>query len=43
MLEAEYDLLGYSVLKVHDELAKISYGRYKLPLYEGPVFVEDLR
>lgn len=43
MLEAEYDLLGYTVLKMHDENAKIQYGKFKLPLYDGPPYVEDLR
>ena len=43
MLEAEYDLLGYTVLKAHDDNGKILYGKYHLPLYDGPIFVEDLR
>ena len=43
LLETEYDLLGYTVLRAHDKLARIKYGKYKLPLYDGPVFVEDIR
>lgn len=43
LLESEYDLLGYTAMKVHDNDAKIKYGKYKLPLYDGPIFVEDMR
>jgi len=43
LLEAEYDLLGYAVVKLHDDEAKIRYGKYRLPLHDGPVYVEDVR
>jgi hypothetical protein len=43
LLEKEWDILGYAVLRLVDEKGKIRYGRYTLPLYEGPPFVEDLR
>jgi hypothetical protein len=43
MLENEYDLLGYTSLRLHDDDGKILYGRYKLPLYDGEPFIEDLR
>ena len=42
-LEAEWDLLGYTVLKLADSKGRINYGRYTLPLYEGPPYVEDIR
>ena len=43
MLEAEYDLLGYTALRLTDEKGKVRYGRYTLPLYDGPPYVEDIR
>lgn len=43
LLESEYDLLGYTSLRLHDDEGKIPYGRYKLPLYDGPIYIEDLR
>lgn len=43
LLENEYDLLGYTSLRMHDDEGKIPYGRYKLALYDGPIYIEDLR
>ena len=43
MLESEYDLLGYSVLKMHDDKGRIKYGKYTLDMYDGPIYVEELR
>ena len=42
MLEEEYDLLGYAVFKLVDDKGKVNYGRYTLPLYDAPPYVEDL-
>lgn len=42
LLESEYDLIGYSSMKIHDENAKIKYGTYSLDLYEGPIYVEEI-
>lgn len=42
LLEEEYDLLGYGVIKLNDAEGKMKYGDYKLDLHEGPIFVEDV-
>jgi hypothetical protein len=43
LLEAEYDLLGYTVYRLCDEKGKVKFGRFTLPLYDGPPYVEDVR
>mmetsp|Transcript_23601 Transcript_23601/g.23281 ORF Transcript_23601/g.23281 Transcript_23601/m.23281 type:complete len:145 (+) Transcript_23601:1738-2172(+) len=43
LLEDEYDLLGYSVFKLHDDSGRVRYGKYQLDIYDGPIYVEDLR
>lgn len=42
LLEEEYDLLGYGVVKLNDEHGKIRFGDYRLDLHEGPVYVEEV-
>jgi hypothetical protein len=41
LLENEYDLLGYGVVKLNDQYGKIRFGDYRLDLHEGPIFVEE--
>ena len=42
LLEEEYDLLGYGVIKINDKDGKMRFGDYKLDLHEGPIYVEDV-
>jgi len=42
LLEEEYDLLGYGVIKLNDKDGKIRFGDYRLDLHEGPIYVEEV-
>jgi hypothetical protein len=42
LLEEEYDLLGYAVVKLNDKDGRIRYGDYKLELHDGPIIVEEV-
>ena len=43
LIETEYDLLGYTVLKlINDDGGSLKYGAFQLNLFKGPVFVEEL-
>ena len=42
MIEHEYDLLGYTVLRVIAEDSSLRYGSYILSLFRGPILLEDM-
>lgn len=42
MLEEDYQLMGYTVLKVNDSNGKVQYGTYYLEFFEGPIYIEEL-
>ena len=42
ILEDEYDLIGYGVIKLNDENGKLIYGTFTVPLYNPPIYVEEL-
>ena len=42
ILEDEYDLIGYGVIKLNDENGKLIYGAFTVPLYNPPIYVEEL-
>lgn len=44
-MEEEYDLLGYGVIKLNDNMGKIRYGDYRLDLHmppSGKIIVEEV-
>lgn len=41
LIEEEYILIGYATIKMNDEFGKFYFGTYTVPLYEGPVYVEE--
>lgn len=41
LIEEEYNLIGYAAIKMNDEFGKFYFGTYTVPLYEGPVYVEE--
>ena len=41
LIEDEYDLIGYGVIKMNDEFAKFTFGTFTIPLYDGPIYVEE--
>jgi hypothetical protein len=42
LLEEEYNLLGYGVIKLNKKDGRIDFGEYKLELHEGDVFIEEI-
>ncbi len=42
LIEDEYDLIGYTVLKLNNPDGTIRYGTHLLDLYDGPIFIEEL-
>jgi hypothetical protein len=41
LIEDEYDLVGYATIKMNDEYGKFFFGTYTVPLYDGPIYVEE--
>lgn len=41
LIEDEYDLVGYSCIKMNDDVGRFAFGQYTVPLYDGPVYVEE--
>jgi hypothetical protein len=41
LIEDEYELIGYSALKLNNPDGTIRYGSRVLNLYDGPIFVEE--
>jgi len=43
LIEDEYDLIGYACIKVNYDYpsGKFQFGTWTVPLYEGPVYVEE--
>ena len=41
LLEEEYDLLGYAVVKLNEPNGKFKFGDYRMDLHEGPIYVEE--
>eukprot|EP00344_Euplotes_crassus_P007376 CAMPEP_0197000934 /NCGR_PEP_ID=MMETSP1380-20130617/5749_1 /TAXON_ID=5936 /ORGANISM="Euplotes crassus, Strain CT5" /LENGTH=239 /DNA_ID=CAMNT_0042418401 /DNA_START=217 /DNA_END=936 /DNA_ORIENTATION=- len=42
LVENEYDLVAYGVIRLNDEFGKFIFGTFTVPLFEGPIFVEEL-
>ena len=43
LFENEYDLVGYGVIRMNDDIGKFTFGTFTIPLHEGPVYVEEVR
>lgn len=42
LIQEEYNLIGYTVFQLNEQNGKIRFGTYVLPLYEGPIYLEEL-
>lgn len=42
LIEREYDLAGYGIVQLNDEFGKFIFGTFTVPLFEGPIYVEEL-
>jgi hypothetical protein len=42
LVESEYDLIGYGIIRLNDEFGKFLFGTFTVDLYDGPIYVEEL-
>ncbi len=43
LIEQEYDLIGYSTVKISNPDGTVRFGSYLVDLFSGPIYVEELR
>jgi hypothetical protein len=41
LVEKEYDLIGYGVIRLNDKSGKFIFGTFTVQLFSGPIFVEE--